>query len=404
MKKLLFLPLLLLGACGADPIIDDWAEGQESDKVDVTHFVSMGDAMEKAKGYRAGMSKTRGEDFNASSFTTYGAMPTRGGENCDTTSLWGYYVFNFSNDEGFAIVSADDRNQELYAISDEGRFEMADTVDNVGLRDYLHALPVSVSDLGETWTPPTTPVIILPSPNPDPIDPPCGVEVAPLLEYNVRNWGQREPFNALCINANNPSVRDLVGCAALSTAMIMSHFEWPKSYLEKNLDWRDMKDNHSNNTLAWLLRRLGDSENLHISYSPTFSGAFAYTFPRTFYNLGYERPEFVSFSLATALSTLRHGAPMLIIGVDKAAGGHAWCLDGIYWTQRIIPDLAVPQRTTKDYYIHCVWGWYATSNGYYSFNDNVVSGYAKAHASGDESSKLPHTFSELELLLGVKVR
>lgn len=49
------------------------------------------------------------------------------------------YVFNFDNDEGFAVVAADRRLEGLIAITEKGSYDPAVGTDNPGLQYYMTA-------------------------------------------------------------------------------------------------------------------------------------------------------------------------------------------------------------------------------------------------------------------------
>ncbi len=327
MKKcFLLLPLLALLSCNQQEMPD---VPSVNEPVGESHnFVSLNEAVETARLYVSVLKgdNTRAANLKLGKVNLLGKMNTRAADN-DTTRLWGYYVINFVNNNGFALVSADRRNQPVYAVSDEGSLELSDTVYNPGLRSYLNSLPVT----SDTTIFIPIPGGITPIPNPDPVPNPAKVEVAPILPQSVRTWGQGAPFNQFCINTANPEIRNMVGCTAVAAGMIMSHYEWPTVYKGYTFTWSEMKSNHSSTQLARLLRILGDPENFNMVYSPNSSVANTTDYTRTFVNMGYKTPTRDNFSEAKALSVLRGGEPILIYGTETTKKYiEPWVLDGIY--------------------------------------------------------------------------
>ncbi|MDE7190487.1 MAG: C10 family peptidase [Muribaculaceae bacterium] len=397
-KNFLFLPLLALLSCTQQEI-PDVPTLSEADGIS-NNLVSLDEAIETARLYVSGLKggNTRSADLKLAKVDLLGKMNTRSADN-DTTQLWGYYVINFADDNGFALVAADKRNRPVYALSDEGSLELSDTVGNPGLRSYLNSLPVSSDSLILVGL---KPGIIQPTP-PGLFPNPAQVEVAPILPASVRTWGQGAPFNQFCINAANSDVRDLTGCAPLAAAMIMSHYEWPTSYQVYSFTWSDMKTNHSSTQLARLLHLLGNKANFKVVYTPTLSIATTEDYGQPFVNMGYTAPVKENFSEAKALSVLRSGNPILIQG-NKSENNidNFWVLDGIYSLSYSNGAIVTPPapEPVKEYFLHCVWGDNGQGDGYFSFAGNKVGGYPQATAPGDISDEIDTTFSNLKIYSG----
>lgn len=47
------------------------------------------------------------------------------------------YLVNYANNKGFALLSSDSRLRPIYAISDTGHIQMADTINNKALSMFL---------------------------------------------------------------------------------------------------------------------------------------------------------------------------------------------------------------------------------------------------------------------------
>ncbi len=302
----------------------------------------------------------------------------------------GYYVINYDGDEGFALVSADKRLPGVFAVSNECALNIEDTVFNEGLRTYLNLLPSGEGLNGGT---------IPPTPGIGDIKPPLNkVVVSPLLPAAIRKWSQGAPYNQLCINKDDPTVRDVLGCGPVAVGKVMGYYQWPEvTYDGIHLDWDEMEANQSSQALAAFLKKLGDKDLLNASYSPMVTGVSPSNIPPTFKKLGYFTPVATSFNETTAINHLTNYDPVLICGYDTGnAGGHAWVIDGIYRVQAP-PLLADPEKEEPvySYYLHTDWGWGGTCNGYYSYSSGTVSGSPEHKDSQDKAGTLGYKFSSL---------
>lgn len=64
-----------------------------------------------------------------------------------------YYVVNYKDNQGFSLLSADKRQDAVFAISDRGELHLSDTIYNKGLAYYINSienisLPESASEPG----------------------------------------------------------------------------------------------------------------------------------------------------------------------------------------------------------------------------------------------------------------
>lgn len=397
MKKLLavgIFGLLMLSSCyqqDSPSLPDKVQQGEVSE-----NLLPLEEAVEIANDFINGISgdATRA-DRQPVSVEMYADNATR---SEDEDALLGYYVMNFGNDEGFAIVSADRRHGPMYAFSDEGSLHISDTTDNPGLRYYMLSLPGGGINPGDLIGP-GGPGIPIPDP---PIKPIFEVEVAPLLHANVRKWGQEYPFNKYCSNGH-------VGCVPLSAGMIMSYFEWPTSYGGYTFSWAAMKNDFFNDTLARFLAMLGQPNNLNAHYENedhtyVFDDELSRNYTRTFNNFGYKNIKIQNFSETTARAAIKGSngnSPIIITGKnkDRTKSGHAWVLDGIYHV-RTIPSSAVVEpgdnkKYDEFYCFHCVWGWFGHNNGYFRFVNGTVKGEPYHTESGETSTALKETYNGL---------
>lgn len=397
MKKLFYIALasLFWTSCSpSEPMAIDDQTGKSVDKqVKVSiHAISEEEAIEIANENMACLNPaTRSNKKRVKSvhkiLNRTNTVKTRAVNTVEV----GYYLINYENEGGFAVVADDDRVRPLHAISDSGCLHISDTINNKGLAQFFSSL-VSVVD--------TTLIVGPLKPWVDPIKPSISkVIVKPILTESVRGWHQDYPFNKYCEN-------NVVCCVALSCGMVMSAFEWPASYSIYSFNWTDIKTNHFNDGLAHLLRELGKPKNLNVQYGPDASSAIFDDCIRTFVNFGYEHPKIGSFSLGTVINYLENGQPVLIDGrVDgDYTDGHTWVLDGLYMVEGHLGAIVNPGDTgyVKEYFPHCVWGAGGSANGYYSFYGSSVGDSPYHSGEGDDIYGLSIQFSNWRIIYDFK--
>lgn len=294
-----------------------------------------------------------------------------------------YYVVNYDNNEGFAVLGADSRLDGVYAISDKGHLDMNDTTENLGLNIFFRSLPdranlpINPKDSMNTGTEPWVDRLDIT------ID--LSYKYEPVLTSAVSKWHQQYPFNIFCYTVNGEEA--LVGCTAVAIGQVMSYYEHPQHYGQYSFDCDQIKSIKSNgfydivfefnvrsSGLARLLRELGNSDNLNMDYGTEASGAkILTTHKRTFKSFGYKEPEnFKSFSPNEIEKWLSKSKPVLIVGTNQDYVGHAWVIDGLYcdWFQHTGIDNQV------DYFgegtlFHMVWGWGGNCNGYFKYGPTL---------------------------------
>lgn len=265
-----------------------------------------------------------------------------------------YYVFDKGQDDGFIVVSAEDRTPAVLCYVDEGKFEL----DNMApaaremfaqYSDYISRVRKGLAD----------PVARLSVQKP----------IYPMLRSR---WGQSYPYDMKC-----PGV---TGCVATALAQIMYYYKWPEtaegsySYLNEingetlsveygctyHYDWMladclYSEDENMLDAVSTLLYHVGVACDMQ--YGPDESFAFLEVAvegikrhfkydsnARVDYAANYENPVWE----AMIYDELAEGRPVVYMGVEESYGGHAFVLDGY-----------------DDGYFHVNWGWNGVSDGYY---------------------------------------
>lgn len=382
MKKLFIfavLSLLMIGCTDDEPI--SVPNAMEQSAKENEHRVSLQDALKRAESLlsQIGDPATRSKTRKVKSVEYLQNQLTRSGA-IDTT----LYLVNYEDNAGFALLGADDRVRPIYAISDEGRLNMEDTVENKGLALFFRNTEAEIANS------PLVPEIddSLIYIGPPIIDPPYHEvvvyrQVEPLLGSHQRLWHQEYPYNIYCPQVNGSHAS--VGCTAMTLGQIMSYFQWPTNIGSETFPWQAMNAGYANERVAKLFQIIGDVANMNYS-----SGIGMMNYGRmieTIRNLGYycpsEMPYFNESAIQNILNKAKRaesGGSPIIIGADSSTDmdEHVWIIDG-YIQYKTISNQIVGGEQLHDVLYHCVWGWSGgLSNGYFywartnSFSGNPI--------------------------------
>ena len=287
-----------------------------------------------------------------------------------------FYIFK--NDEGFVIVSADDRTIPILAYSTENTFESENIPENLAywLSGYEQAIQAIIDEQAE----PSEEIVrqwqeMLEGNLPQHKD----VVIPELLSTK---WDQDEPYNNLCPSGT------VTGCVATAMAQIMKYWENPVhgtgSHSYYHPTYGTLSANFGNTTYDWdnmpatvtvaspeaeqlavatLMFHCGVSVNM--MYGTSASSAysedvpyalesyFGYTTSGIQYKSNYSNSGWISL-LKNELDAYR---PIYYCG-SGIYGGHAFVCDGY----------------DSDNKFHFNWGWSGNANGYYAIgNLNPIS-------------------------------
>ena len=184
-----------------------------------------------------------------------------------------YYIFN--HDNGYVIVSADDRLPAVLGYSDNGSFDLQRIPDNMRwwLDQYKGEIAAFLPSAPENGSGHR---IVARAPKRAPI--------APMV---TTLWDQGTPFNNDC-PLDSRGQRSVTGCVATAMAQILKYHNWPDRpegssgglvFNGTVYDWRNMIDDYSGtysarqaSAVATLMRQCGASVNMQ--YSSYMSGAY----------------------------------------------------------------------------------------------------------------------------------
>lgn len=289
------------------------------------------------------------------------------------------YVINYENNEGFAIISADNSVFPILAYSHDGNFSF----DNeIAMDNFVSNIEAYIDSNAGTNI----------------IDP----KLKDYMEYyNVEpkikcTIGQRSPWDKYVIE-EHPGCP--VGCVAVATALTLSH---AKSYLfyhgedfyfssivkalyeeqvdkgntEASQDGTVKKDpiydyKTAADRMAKFLYWIG--KDLNMSYNPGGSSAFSCDVYTLFEELGISIPSGnCRYNQSKIIRYLQNDCIVFMDGCspDNYADGHSWVCDG---------SIAIVNKENHSEiyqsYLHFDWGWDGAGNGYYSGEVFSAEGY-----------------------------
>ena len=306
------------------------------------------------------------------------------------------YVFNYANNMGFAVVSANPETEGLIAVTESGTYTV-DTpeTDDTGLNDFMKLAEIYVQSERGGGTLPITPIFTIDT---------LVYDVLPLIPVK---WGQRNYAGNYCPNG-------IAGCAPLAAAMIMSYYQYPQNITltysnadisVQTLNWTDIRNHKlyftiggveqtqwctasdsAHNAMGRLCRQIG--QLFESSYNSNSTSTLTNKIRPGMINLGYTCSNWQSYSSNCSKSHIDNNKPLYFVGFDTDSGGHAWIVDG-YEEIKIVKTYyqnLEPQEITSTIYNHVNWGWEGRNNGY--FLDGV---FATANATSFDSNPYPNT-------------
>lgn len=420
MKRLLLLCALAIPcfmACEKmDEAVSPDVEQQQDPLADVIRIAMDGASMLEDGATRA--TANRRVNLDAISCKIHPA--TRAGEANDTL----YYVVNYADNAGFAIVSADEHatdGERLIAVTESGSYTAGDRTSNEGFNLYMDMVDnMSVEtpttrgfELDTTVLRPDISRIV------DSVTYSPWYGVNPLLQVK---WGQGKlywfdsdsfvfyentydpayPYNKYCYKEEGDSICP-AGCTAVAMAQIMSYHKTPNTltlehdgYRTITLNWNEISTWTGGNDYAWtessgdtiavLFKEIGERVDMH--YEPNGSSAELIKVGPALYWLGYKSPSIVGYDYDALCTELQSYCPIYMSG-DREDGvdsdgntkytGHAWVADGYKYrtcqidTYKVYPAplgeerwVLFKQITSTHRYVHYNWGSNGDCNGFFS--------------------------------------
>ena len=291
-----------------------------------------------------------------------------------TSTTEPYYVFNRGDQEGFIIVSGDDRTIDVLGYCDKGEFDYSQTPD--AMKEWLDDYAQQIEYLQEHPTEPAASAI------------PSHPAIPQLM---TTKWNQGDPYNQQCPMYFSLG-RSVTGCVATAMAQIL-YYQRAKSVTETQaampayntttehatfgrlhvegipqgsyIDWANMCDSYTGSETSVQKKAVADlmhycGVSVEMDYTNSSSGAYTINVVdalkkyfgygesvRYVYQAAYSNTDWDALLYAE----LANGNPFYLSGYNSQ-GGHAFVCDGYDGNHRF----------------HINWGWGGSSDGYYLLN------------------------------------
>lgn len=288
-----------------------------------------------------------------------------------------YYVFNAAGDNGFVIVSGDDRTEAILGYADQGNIDMTNLPDN--LKNWLEGYAEQIEALGD---------MVL-------TDAGQSTSWAAVAPFVTCHWNQTAPFNLKCPEYSSGRYC-VTGCVATAMAQVMYYYRWPSAPLNEiaaykstyngytfyldalpvvNFQWNKMRDDYSSNetgeaaqAVAELMQYCGQA--VQMKYSPNSSGAIVYA--SDLINMfGYSnsakdvnRADYTTLEWEEMIYAEVAAQRPVLYGGSSSSGGHQFVCDGYDGNGKF----------------HINWGWGGSSDGFFVLS--VLNPYFKGTGGG----------------------
>lgn len=367
-------------------------------------------ALEHAEIFYPNASRNKARCIDYSNIQ-YIATPTSRGVQGDTL----IYVINFTDNQGFALVSVPKSADAVLALVENGTYDEQTAEINTGFQFYLDAAREYCSqkigdqsnfnykDPREDFKKDTVPVKLY-----DVLLDTIVDSYSSCFLMNIA-WGQTGLYGKYCPNGISGCVPTAMGqiITVCNTAVNRPHMEYtfPEADIEsEEINWAQLKwhihksayyvsEEHgtyfvpydcrevnpelTHKTIGRLLRQIGYDAGSEYKSDGTATYKDKYRSVLQKYLPDRDIPHFKSYDCARAQRDLDHG--MLLMRADnkiKGQSGHAWVADGYRWVvhnqQYRVFDLQTNEwgpwiyTNSQQHYNHFVWGWDGYLDGYYA--------------------------------------
>lgn len=338
-----------------------------------------------------------------------------------SANIHSYYIFNFDNDGGFAIMTADTQPSTLVALADSGHLVPNEPIDNPGLEMFLLR---AASKGGDDDEPKTGWIGWYIFPNWEPLRPDRedhhevfqwvpGISKGgnsgpkpstpnnPEEEYTIKytnhevvcevqpiclaDWGQGSCYNG-ALDDISAGVKPKTGSLATAIGEIMFAYQYPVTLSGDTIPWTRMKaripmingtfDMKAKTIRSRLLKTLGSPENLDMQYGKDYSYASPENVMRTLAAFGYSGTGVLNdYDSQEVLSEIKNGYIAILGGSSTESGErmHYWIIDGCkemtcFAEAYNSKNELVDTMTMVSRYLRCNWGCEGKHNGFYSAN------------------------------------
>jgi hypothetical protein len=326
------------------------------------------------------------------------------------------YVFNFNDDQGFAVVSASRQTDGLIAVTESGYYDPNVPTGNPGFDTYMQMAKTYVAYKDKTsLEKEKVGSSIRLGPDQPMFMPQYDTVFYQKVDRKINvKWGQNGRTGQYCPNGT-------AGCSITAAAQIMSYYQHPSTMFLTydgcdvgltSLNWTAMCNHNFTNVsynrdeadrqIGRLCRQLGQYSFANYDTITHQTGVATQDIRNTLEYLGYSLGLISDYqylyydggySLATILS---HGKLIYMSGFNSDNVGHAWVVDGCYYVKCnynlmcsydgvnwFLDHVMYTYRTCHN---HINWGWDGMQNGY--FESTVLNAYNSIQLDPDGGPNL----------------
>ena len=400
MKKILFILFVALSLVACEKDFQSQTEKTDLGTIVQNNKVSLKQALLYAENSVNGINPTtRSTERKVKSTEIYVAKPaTRSAEDTEVS----FYLINYEDNEGFAMVSTDSRTTPVYAYSDSGNLTPEDFETNPFLKIFrdgsVKQYQIEVASYDDR----------LPIELPDSIY--GDITRLPIVEYDggyyyeekssetiskdellTTYWHQYEPYNLFCSNY-------VGGCAPVAAAQIMAYHKHPAQHDGHIYNWNAMtatptlsEGDTGATYAARLVADIGSEAGAY--YEPQGNYTEVTTLKKVknaFIAFDYSCGDPTLYDASIIKENINEGLPVFIRGTNSNNEGHAWVIDGYhYTTYRTTYYYTYEPYARYDTFITSSWTYFhfnlgegpnyvdqTAHNGYYyatsfEYNDNL---------------------------------
>ena len=267
------------------------------------------------------------------------------------------YLINYK-EKGFAITGAQKYTDQIFAISTDSHFQIADTANIPPLRQLINAYAEYVRQdtygkkrhLSNAQSHENMEEVLYYLP--------------PLIDAE---WDQRSGFEEL-YPRNEPA-----GCVPVALGMFCYYHKMPSTVNGYTFDW-DLMHNIKK-PIDMLIQKDGYDMVQRLLYESakimgTKNGqTYTTDLVSCMKSYGFSYAYLLNFDPASIKwSMLARNVPFIMIGTSSTKSGHAWIVDGYRETITKTWNYELGFYIERENYLfHCNWGWGGTANGFYKY-------------------------------------
>ncbi|MBQ3204500.1 MAG: C10 family peptidase [Alistipes sp.] len=366
--------LVAIAACSKDELGVEVIVPQQ-EQMD-SYRVSVDEALRSAETIlRAGDRDTRSAARRVKSAELYVAKPaTRSNENTEVS----FYLINYDDNAGYALVSTDERTTPVYMYAEEGNIttEAFEEVPPLAIfmEEAIANYEAEVASYGadepiDIYFPPGVSGKIATI---DGIE--CYLDIhttqvskGPFCSSTI--WHQDFPYNIYCNN-------HFVGCGMIAMGQIMAYHKYPAAHGTSTYNWNNILSDTTFyygyqvgvTDVARLLRDIGDAAGANYTDNDPSTGITIDDAKQALNAFDYTCSSPTDFNQQTAVLELNAHRPIYARG-QISTTGHAWVIDGYdrYFHSYVYRYTTPPYNIYKTVSSEDLYFSHNTGNyGYYS--------------------------------------